>query len=257
MILTVEAGNVNMVFAGFENGELAFVSRADTVLSRTGDQYAVLIRSMLELNGVSPDDVEGCAAASVVPPVTARLEYGIEKLLGIKPLTVSPGVKTGLNIKIDDPSTLGSDLVCAAVAAKEKYPAPCVFADAGTCLKIAAIDKSGAMPGGVIAPGINMSFEALAARTASLPLTDARSVSSVIGTNSADSMRSGVIVGAACIIDGMISRFEQTLGECAAAMITGDSAEYILPYCRHEMIYDPCLVQQGLYIIYNKNKPKK
>ncbi|MCH5324463.1 MAG: type III pantothenate kinase [Eubacterium sp.] len=256
MILTVDAGNANIVLGGFADDKLQFISRLDTIVSRTEDQYAVLLKDILALYGHTPDNVSGCIISSVVPPVTARLERGIEKICGVKPLVVLPGLKTGLNIKIDDPSTLGSDLVCAAVAAKSKYALPCIFADIGTCLKIGAIDKNGAMLGCVIAPGINTAFEALAEKTASLPLIDAQPVENIIGTNSIDSMRSGVIAGMACMIDGMAERFEEILGAQATTIATGDSARYVVPLCRREIVSDPHLVLEGLNIIYNKNQKK-
>ena len=140
---------------------------------------------------------------------------------------MSPGIKTGLNIKIDDPSVLGSDLVCGGVAAKNKYPLPCIFIDVGTCLKIFVLDKSGAILGGAIAPGPRLSFEALSGKTASLPLIGAESVKKMIGTNSPDSMRAGVIGGIACMIDGMIERYEEELGEKATIVATGGYASLI------------------------------
>lgn len=153
MILAVDVGNTNIVFGGFDNnGELRFISRLNTQVSRMEDQYAIKLKDILSLYGFENAAITGCIISSVVSPITPILEKGIEKLCNVKPIIVSPGIKTGLNIKIDDPSVLGSDLVCGGVAAKSKYPTPCIFIDVGTCLKIFALDKSGAMLGGAIAP---------------------------------------------------------------------------------------------------------
>ena len=221
MILAVDVGNTNIVFGGFDNnGELRFISRLNTQVSRMEDQYAIKLKDILSL-------------------------YGFEN-----------AAITGLNIKIDDPSVLGSDLVCGGVAAKSKYPTPCIFIDVGTCLKIFALDRSGAMLGGAIAPGPRLSFEALSGKTASLPLIGAEPVGKMIGTNSPDSMRAGVIGGIACMIDGMIERYEEELGEKATIVATGGYASLIAPLCRRELIVDPDLVLEGLHIIYKKNQKK-
>ena len=223
MILAVDVGNTNIVFGGFDNnGELRFISRLNTQVSRMEDQYAIKLKDILSLYGFENAAITGCIISSVVSPITPILEKGIEKLCNVKPIIVSPGIKTGLNIKIDDPSVLGSDLVCGGVAAKSKYPTPCIFIDVGTCLKIFALDKSGAMLGGAIAPGPRLSFEALSGKTASLPL-----------------------IGA-----------EEELGEKATIVATGGYASLIAPLCRRELIVDPDLVLEGLHIIYKKNQKK-
>ena len=240
MILAVDVGNTNIVFGGFDNnGELRFISRLNTQVSRMEDQYAIKLKDILSLYGFENAAITGCIISSVVSPITPILEKGIEKLCNVKPIIVSPGIKTGLNIKIDDPSVLGSDLVCGGVAAKSKYPTPCIFIDVGTCLKIFALDRSGAMLGGAIAPGPRLSFEALSGKTASLPLIGAEPVG-----------------GIACMIDGMVERDEEELGEKATIVATGGYASLIAPLCRRELIVDPDLVLEGLHIIYKKNQKK-
>jgi type III pantothenate kinase len=254
MILAVDVGNTNIVFGGYVGEELKFISRLNTQVSRMEDQYAIKLRDILSLYGHSEKEIKGCIISSVVPPITTHLSRGIEKLCKVKPLVVSPGIKTGLNIKIDDPSILGSDLACAAVAAKNKYKMPCIFIDIGTCLKIFALDKEGALLGGAIGPGVKLSFEALSSKTASLPLIGAQPVEKVIGTNSPDSMRAGVITGTACMIDGMIERYEEVLGEKATVVATGGYSALVTPLCKREMELDSDLVLEGLRIIYNKNQ---
>lgn len=254
MILAVDVGNTNIVYGGFEGDELKFISRQSTNVSLMQDEYAIALSSILNLYGFSPKQVTGCIISSVVPPITQQLEKGINRLCNVKPLIVSPGIKTGLNIRIDDPSILGSDIACGAVAAKNKFTPPCIFIDIGTCLKIFALDRTGALLGGAIAPGIRLSFEALSSQTAALPLVGAQPVEKLIGTNSPDSMRAGVITGMACMIDGMIERYEEILGEKATLMATGGHSSLVIPLCRREITIDPDLVLEGLHIIYKKNQ---
>ncbi len=257
MILAVDVGNTNIVFGGFVDEKLQFISRLNTQVSRMEDQYAIKLKDILSLYGFSHEQVTGCIISSVVPPITTQLERGISKLCKVKPIVVSPGIKTGLNIKIDDPSILGSDLACAAVAAKNKYPMPCIFVDIGTCLKIFALDKEGALLGGAIAPGIRLAFEALSSKTAALPLIGAEPVEKIIGTNSPDSMRVGVITGTACMIDGLIERYEEILGSTASIVATGGFSALVAPLCRRKMELAPDLVLEGLHIIYKKNQKSR
>lgn len=256
MILTVDVGNTNIVIGGFEGEILKFTSRLDTVVSRMADQYAIIINDILELNGYHRESIDGCVISSVVSPITPQLEKGISKLCNVTPLVVSPGIKTGLNIKIDDPSILGSDLACAAVAAKKRCKMPCIFVDLGTCIKIFVLDKEGSLLGGSISPGIKLSFDSMSAKTASLPLIGAEAVDKFIGTNTIDSMRAGVIVGTSCMIDGMIDKYEGILGEKASLIATGGFSPLIVPMCKHSMELSPDLVLEGLRIIYQKNKRK-
>lgn len=253
MILTVDVGNTNIEFGGFKGDALIFTSRMDTRVSRMEDQYAINICDILKLYEYSAEAVDGAIISSVVPPVTGQIKRAIEKLCGCKVMVVSPGIKTGLNIKIDDPSILGSDIACVSVAAKSLYPMPCITVDLGTANKIFAMDKKGALLGGVISQGIKLSFEALTAKTAALPLVSAEPPERVVGTNTIDSMRAGIITGTACMLEGMIERFEEQIGT-ATVVATGGYASLVEPICRRKMILNPRLVLEGLHIIYEKNK---
>lgn len=254
MILAIDAGNTNICIGVFDNDKLVMESRVDTNSARMADQYAIMLNDIFLLNRVDKSSVNGAIISSVVPPVTGQIKAAIEKLCGVEPLIVGPGIKTGLNIKIDDPSTLGADLVCGAVAAKELYKSPCITVDLGTANKIFALDKSGALLGGIIAPGVRISLEALSSKTAALPLISVDPVKKAIGTNTVDCMRSGVLVGVACMIDGFIDRFEQEIGyENATVVATGGFAATIKPYCKREFILNPTLILEGLRIIYNRN----
>lgn len=254
MILAIDAGNTNINIGVFDKEKLVMESRVDTNSARMADQYAIMLNDIFGINNVDKSTIKGAIISSVVPPVTNQIMAAIEKLCGCEPLIVGPGVKTGLNIKIDDPSTLGADLVCGAVAAKELYKSPCITVDLGTANKIFILDKNGALLGGVIAPGVKISLEALSNQTAALPLIGVEPVKKAIGTNTVDCMRSGVLVGMACMIDGFIDRFEREMGlEGAMVVATGGFAATIKPYCRREFILNPTLILEGLRIIYNRN----
>ena len=179
MILTIDVGNTNTVIGGFdENDVLCFESRISTDRYRMEDQYAITLVDILSLYGHTPDAVTGAIISSVVPPVTPQIKGAAEKVCHCRVLTVGPGIKTGLNIRIDEPASLGADMAAVAVGAKEHYPLPAVVIDLGTATKILAVDKTGAFVGGIIAPGIKISAEALAQKTASLPLIIGRASSS-------------------------------------------------------------------------------
>ena len=257
MILTIDVGNTNTVFGGFDNADkLLFESRISTDRFRMEDQYAITLVDILNLYGHKPDEVEGAILSSVVPPVTVQLKPAVEKVCGCRVMTVGPGIKSGLNIKIDEPASLGADMAAVAVGAKEHYKLPAIVIDLGTATKILAVDKTGAFIGGIIAPGVKISLEALAQRTASLPLISITSdpVKNVIGTNTVDCMRSGLLYGTALMIDGMIRKFEREIGEKCTVIATGGFSPAIKSLCETEFILDRSLIMTGLLDIYKKNR---
>lgn len=259
MILTIDVGNTNTQFGVFDNIDederLIFESRIATNQFRMEDEYAVTLMDILKLYGVDAKDISGAILASVVPPVTVQLKPAVEKVCGCRVKTVGPGLKTGLNIKIDEPAALGADLAAVAVGAKEKYPLPAIVIDLGTATKILAVDKSGAFVGGIIAPGVKISAEALAQKTAVLPLIgiSGEPIKSVIGTNTIDCMRSGLLNGTAFMLDGMIESFRNEIGEDCTVIATGGFAGVIKPLCKLEYILDEHLILTGLLAIYKKN----
>lgn len=257
MILTLDVGNTNTCIGGFdENDQLIFESRIDTDRYRMADQYAITISDILRLYGHEPEEITGAIISSVVPPVTGQLKEAITKICGCKALTVGPGLKTGLDIKIDEPASLGADMAAVAVAAKEHYPLPAIVIDLGTATKVLAVTKTGAFIGGIIAPGVKISIEALANRTASLPLISISNdppMKNVIGTNTIDCMRSGLLYGTAFMVDGMIENFEKELGEKCTVIATGGFSSVIKPLCKHDFILDRTLIMTGLLDIYKKN----
>ena len=255
MIFVADIGNTNTVFGVFDGDRLVLESRIDTDRNRMADQYSVIMKQVFDLYGVDRSEIDGAVISSVVPPVGDQMKRSVQNLFRVTPLMVGAGVKTGLNIRIDDPSTLGADLACGAAAAKELYPLPCIVIDLGTATKVFAVDKEGALIGGIIAPGVKISLEALARGAASLPMISLEGHSPVIGTNTIDCMRSGVLYGHAGMLDSFIDRFQEELG-AATVVATGGFIHVLKDYCRHEFTVNPQLVMEGMRIIYNKNKPK-
>lgn len=256
MILTVDIGNTNTVLSVYtKDKKPVFSSRFATDSTMTDDQTAILFKSAADINGVDLKVVDGAIISSVVPPLVTACKEAIKKLTGISPLVVGPGIKTGLNIKIDDTSIAGADLVCAAVGALEKYKPPMIIFDLGTATTITAIDKSGAFIGGAIMPGIKISLDALSSRTAQLPHINTELKSDIIiGTNTIDCMKTGIILGSASMIEGMIKRFKRVLGNDTAVIATGGLSETVVKHCEENIIIDRDLVSEGALAIYFKNK---
>ena len=252
MILTIDVGNTHTIIGAFCEGKLLFTSRISTDRHKTQDEYAVAIRSVLSLHGAT-DSIDGAIISSVVPQVSSLLENAIKMLFGCRVFVVGPGVKTGLNIKIDNPAQLGADLVCVSVAAQNKYPLPSIVFDLGTATTISALTEKGEMIGGSILTGVGTALNALAQGTAQLPQISLSGEVSVIGSNTVDCMRSGAIIGAAAMIDGMILRYKEILGENTTVIATGGLASSIVPHCRESIVVDDNLLLDGLYSIYKKN----
>lgn len=256
MILTVDVGNTNIVLGAFEGEHLLFSSRIQTEADKTSDQYAIAFNSILRLHGAEPGFCTGAVLSCVVPPLQTTLKNAIRTLTGCTAMTVGPGLKTGLKICIDNPAILGSDLVCGAVAALERYGGPCIVMDLGTATKISAIDANGAFIGCSIMPGIGISLRALSTNTAQLPHIDFETAQHVIGTNTVDSMKSGVVYGTASMMDGMIRKFRRVIGENAPVVATGGFAGLIAPFCEVPVDYDEQLVMEGMRLIYLRNAKK-
>lgn len=253
MVLTVDIGNTNIVLGGFIGDELKFVARIATNASKTEDEYATKIKSILFLHEVDKAEIKGAVISSVVPPLTRVMSDAISLVYGIRPLLVGPGIKTGINIHCDDPSTVGADLICACVAANSIYGNPALVVDMGTATKMMVIDNTGTFIGVSIIPGVNIALKALANGTAQLPQISLEAPNSVIGKNTADCMRSGAVFGNASMIDGMIDRFNDEMGCELKVIATGGLSETIIKHCKHEIVLDSDLVLKGLNILYKKN----
>ncbi len=253
MIIAIDIGNTNIVLGAYRDGQLLFSARLATDRARTEYQYAAEIDAILRMYRLRDEPYEVAAISSVVPPLLPTIKKAVTMLLNCRVMSVGPGVKTGLNIRIDNPSILGADLACGAVAAIHKYGAPCIVIDLGTATKISAIDHTGSFIGCSIMPGVGVSLDALSSNTAQLPFIDIAQAGNVIGTNSADSMRSGIIYGTAAMIDGMLERYREVLGADAAVVATGGFAGNIIPFCQENIRIDPQLLLDGLYDICKKN----
>ena len=256
MILTIDIGNSNIVLGGVKDDQIVFEARLRTEATKTSDQYCVDLKILMEVYGVSNKDIEGTIIASVVPQVLNSMRTAVQKLTGKVPLVVGPGLKTGLNILLENPGQTGADLVVADVAALREHKPPLIVIDMGTATTMSVLDKSGAHIGGCIIPGVKISMDALTDRTALLPGLQLDQPKKAVGRNTIDAMRSGIMMGAACMLDGMIERMEEELGYKTTVIITGGIAKFIAPMCRTPMIYDKDLLIKGLAALYRDNKRK-
>lgn len=253
MILAVDIGNTNIVIGCIEQEKIYFVERASTDISKTELEYVVEFKTLLELYNIKLEEITGCIIASVVPPLTNIVKASMEKLLKVSPLIVGPGVKTGLNILMDNPGQVGADLIVNAVAGLKYYGAPIIMIDMGTATTISVVDEKKNYIGGMILPGVKVSLESLVNRTSQLPKISLEAPRKVIGKNTIDCMKSGIIMGQAACMDGMIERIWDEMGRQIPVVATGGLAGCIVPYCKKEIIYDNELTLKGLNIIYRKN----
>lgn len=258
MILAIDVGNTNVVLGCVENGKVIGTSRMNTVRNDLPNDYAIKMRQCFELDNIDADKIEGVIMSSVVPPVTEAIKTAVKKLLGLNCLVVGSGIKTGIDIKIDDPATAGPDLITGAVGALDKFEPPIIIVDMGTATTLFAVDQNRAFCGGAIIPGVKLSFSALSSGTSLLPVISVnKAPKKVISTNTVDCMESGAIFGTAAMVDGMVDRMEEELGHPVTVVATGGLAEHIIPYCKRKIEYDADLILHGLEIIYNKNKKRK
>ena len=254
MLLAIDIGNTNLVIGCFQNDEILFKARIATDKTRTSDQYGVEIKNMLEAYGVHVSDIDDCIISSVVPPVFNSVRTGVIKIIGKQPMVVGPGLKTGLDIHMDVPSQVGSDRIVIAVAALAEYKAPLILMDLGTATTIEVVEPGNKYLGGVIFPGVKISQEALTSRAAQLPGISLDKTKQVIGKNTVDCMRRGMMYGTAAMIDGLVERIEAELGHQSTLIATGGLAQFITPLCKREIILEKDLLLKGLNIIYKKNK---
>lgn len=254
MLLALDMGNTNIKIGVFKGDKLLMESRLATNYNKTEDQYAIQLLDILRLYGVDNKGFEGAVMSSVVPPLTNTISRAIEKVTGVTPMIVSPGIKTGIDIRIDNPAQLGADLLVGAVAAVAQYGAPCIIWDLGTATTVSVVDDERHFRGGAIMAGVGVSIEALVSRASQLPKISLEALRYVVGTNTIASMQSGAVYGTASMIDGMSDRITEELGCEAAVVITGGLGREIASCCRRKVIYDDNLLLNGLRIVYNKNK---
>lgn len=260
LVLTIDIGNstTNVGLYG-PDGVLVFRSGLTTSAHATQDQCAISLRSVFGLYGADLRTVTGGIIASVVPSVTANMCRAVEFLTGKKPLLMGPGVKTGLNIKSEIHTQMGADIVACSVAAIAKYPSPVIAIDMGTAVTMSYL-QGNTYEGCVIMPGVRVALEALSERAAALPHISIEPPADLFGHNTVDAMRSGVVYGNACMLDGMIGRLEERAKPAATVVATGGTAPDILKHCTRKICYDADLLLDGLYLIYRKNteaRPRK
>ena len=253
MILAVDIGNSNLVIGGIQRDDILFEARLRTDATKTSDEYCIDLKMILEVYGVKAEQIEGSIIASVVPQVLNSVKTAMLKLTGKQSLVVGPGLKTGLNIKIENPSQTGADLVVGSVAALREHKPPLIVVDMGTATTMMVLDATGAFIGGSISPGVKISMDALTERTALLPGLQLDQPKRAIGRNTIDCMRSGLMLGAACMLDGMVERMEAELGQKATVIVTGGIAKFVTPMCKTPVIYDKDLLLKGLAILYRDN----
>ena len=253
MVFAVDIGNTNIVIGCCRDNKIIFVERVSTKPDATVLEYAISFKSILEFYGIAKEDIDGAIISSVVPPLNSVIRNAVKFIYGVDALEVGPGIKTGINIRCDNPASVGADLICACVAAHHIYGSPSLIIDMGTATKIMIMDKSGAFFGASIIPGVNIALKALSGGTAQLPQIDLEAPKSVIGKNTVDCMRSGVVFGNASMLDGMIDRYIEEFGETLPVYATGGLSSSIIPHCKHKITVDENLVLSGLKILYDKN----
>ena len=253
MILAIDIGNSNIIIGTIENGEIDSIVRIHTAQQETAVEYGVKMRQLMDFCGIDDKKLEGAIISSVVPPVTGAIRDAVRHLTGLECMVVGPGMKTGMNVRIDDPSSLAGDLVVGSVAAIACYGTPAIVLNLGTATTMTVVDEKGTYRGGTIMPGVTLGLQALSSGTSLLPDISVTAPKKAIATNTVDAMRSGAVFGTAAMIDGMADRMEQELGRACRVIATGDLAEEVTRHCRREIICDEHLILKGLWILYKKN----
>lgn len=255
MILAVDVGNTNVVLGLIRGGQIAGVRRLATRRDATGFEYAMSIRDVLE--GVGLRSIRGGIISSVVPPATRAIKEAFTLLTGLEPIVVGPGIRTDMPVLTDNPAAVGADRIVDAVAARELEAPPVIVLDMGTANTFSVVNSDGAFAGGVIMPGLRLNMDALTHSTSLLPQVSLDRPSRVIGRNTAESMRSGLLYGCASAIDGVIARIRGELGRDCPVVVTGGLSALVVPLCREKLRHEPGLLLQGLAILYEKNAVKQ
>ena len=253
MILAIDIGNTNIVVGGIDREKIYFIERISTNRTKTALEYAIDFSTIISLNHYKPGDFEGSILSSVVPQITNAVRGALERVLGKTPLVVGPGLKTGLNIALDNPSEMGADRVADAVGAKHEYHLPVLIIDMGTATTLSVVDAQKRFIGGIIMPGVMISLDALTSKAAKLSGISIDEPENLIGRNTVDCMKSGIVYGTASCIDGLISRIREQIGEDLTVVATGGLSGRIVPHCREKIILDENLLLKGMMVLYYKN----
>ena len=255
MIFAIDVGNSHIVIGMIEDGEIRNIVRIHTDPRETATEHIIKLRQITDFYGLNPAGFEGSILSSVVPRVTEPLRTALEKLTGRRAMVVGPGIRTGLNLRVDEPGSVAADLIVGGVAASAFYGTPAIIIDMGTATTLTVVDKNNCFRGGVIIPGVKLSYSALAAGTSLLPDVAILPPKKVVGSNTVDCMRSGAVYGTAAMIDGMVERMEAELGCACTVIATGSLARDIIPCCRRPgIIVDSELLLRGLWTLYRKNR---
>ncbi len=254
MILAVDIGNTHICLGCMRGLEIGRTVRLTTNKLKTDFEYAADIRHFFTFFNIDRSALDGAIISSVVPPLTNAFAKAVELATGVTPLILGKGVRTGVNILIDDPAQTGAGLVAAAAGALKLYAPPLIIIDMGTATAISVINRQGSFIGGTIAPGVALGLAALSSGTSQLPNISLEAPPRVIGTNTVDSMKSGAVLGAAAMLDGMIGRIEAELGESATVVATGGIASSVAPLCRRKILVNDDLLITGLAAIFERNR---
>lgn len=254
MIIAIDIGNTNIVIGGYQNDKIAFIARMATDHRFEADQYAIELQGIFELYNVSVTSLEGIIISSVVPRLTAVLMRALSHFSKKEPHLLSLRDAKHLHIAIENPPELGMDILSSAIVVAATRPLPAVIIDMGTATKLTAIDANGALQGVAIAPGLFVSLDALLDGASLLRGISLDAPSAAIGRNTSESMKSGVLLGTASMLDGMIDRFAAELGGVASIVATGGAASVVIPHCRHTIELCDTLLLDGLYLAYKNRK---
>lgn len=253
VIFVLDVGNTNTVLGVYEGETLKHHWRIETNRNKTEDEYGMMIKSLFQHDGLQFEQIEGVIISSVVPPIMAALERMCEKYFHVKPLVVGPGVKTGLNIKYENPREVGADRIVNAVAGIHEYGTPLIIVDFGTATTYCYIDENAHYMGGLIAPGIGISTEALYTRASKLPRIEITRPESVVGKNTVSAMQAGILYGYVGQVEGIVSRIKKEWNANPTVIATGGLAGLVAKECSMIDVVDPDLTLKGLLLIYKRN----